>query len=632
MITYFAGKYDVAVIGAGHAGIEAALASARLGCKTLIFTINMDAVGNCPCNPSIGGTAKGHLVREIDALGGEMGKTADECFLQMRMLNRGKGPAVHSLRAQIDRMKYASVMKHKLELTENLELRQAEIVEVKKTEDEEYPWQIFTQMGAEYLLKKLIIATGTYLGGRIYVGEVSYEGGPDGTFAATKLGQSLRDLGLPLRRFKTGTPARVLRSSIDFSQLDEQQGDEPPEAFSFETDDMGENSVVCHISWTNEKTKDIILENIHRSPLYGGMIEGIGPRYCPSLEDKIMRFPDKERHQLFIEPCGLNTEEMYLQGMSSSLPEEVQLKFYHTIKGLENAVVMRPAYAIEYDCVDPLTMSATLEFKDFPGLYGAGQFNGSSGYEEAAAQGLVAGVNAALSVLGREPFVFERSSSYIGTLIDDLITKGANEPYRMMTSRSEYRLVLRQDNADKRLTPIGRKIGLVTDTRWERFCKKQEQIEAELKRINETTLSPTDLLNNILVSRETSPVVSGVSLADLLRRPQISYKDLEQVDVNRPDYPTSVFEQAEIEVKYAGYIKKQLDRVEQVQRMQEKELPDDIDYKEILGLRLEAQEKLNKIRPRNIAQASRISGVSPADISVLVIWLTSYRKKGGDKE
>ncbi|MBR2723979.1 MAG: tRNA uridine-5-carboxymethylaminomethyl(34) synthesis enzyme MnmG [Ruminococcus sp.] len=631
MTTYQAGKFDVAVIGAGHAGIEAALACARLGCKTAIFTINMDAVGNCPCNPSIGGTAKGHLVREIDALGGEMGKTADECFLQMRMLNRGKGPAVHSLRAQIDRLKYASVMKHKLELQKNLQLRQAEIVDVKKTDDVDYPWQITTQMGAEFFLKKLIIATGTYLGGRIYVGEVSYEGGPDGTFAATRLGTSLRDLGLPLRRFKTGTPARVLRSSIDFSELQEQAGDEPPEAFSFMTEDMGENSVVCHISWTNENTKNIILENIHRSPLYGGMIEGIGPRYCPSLEDKIMRFPDKERHQLFIEPCGMNTEEMYLQGMSSSLPEEVQLKFYHTIKGLENAVVMRPAYAIEYDCVDPLTMSATLEFKDFPGLYGAGQFNGSSGYEEAAAQGLVAGVNAALSVLGKEPMVLERSSSYIGTLIDDLITKGANEPYRMMTSRSEYRLILRQDNADKRLTPIGREIGLVTDERWESFLRKQQQIEEELQRINSTTLSPSDELNAILVSRETSAVVSGVSLADLLRRPQISYKDLETVDTNRPDLSKSVFEQAEIEIKYAGYIKKQLDRVEQVQRMQEKELPVDIDYKEISGLRLEAQEKLNKIKPRNIAQASRISGVSPADISVLVIWLSGSKRKGGEQ-
>ncbi len=633
MKTYQAGKFDIAVIGAGHAGIEAALAAARLGCSTLIFTINMDAVGNCPCNPSIGGTAKGHLVREIDALGGEMGKTADACFLQMRMLNRGKGPAVHSLRAQIDRLKYASFMKHKLELQENLQLRQAEIVDISKTDDEEYPWQITTQMGAEFLLKKVIVATGTYLGGRIYVGEVSYEGGPDGTFAATKFGQSLRNLGLPLRRFKTGTPARVLRSSIDFSELDEQHGDEPPEPFSFETEDLGENKVVCHISWTNDKTKNIILENIHRSPLYGGMIEGIGPRYCPSLEDKIMRFPDKERHQLFIEPCGENTEEMYLQGMSSSLPEEVQLKFYHTIKGLENAVVMRPAYAIEYDCVDPLAMWATLEFKEFKGLYGAGQFNGSSGYEEAAAQGLVAGVNAALAVMGKEPLILERAGSYIGTLIDDLITKGANEPYRMMTSRSEYRLILRQDNADKRLTPIGRKIGLVTDERWEHFLIKQKQIEEELERINRTTLSPTEELNNILVSRETSTVTTGVSLADLLRRPQISYKDLTPVDVNRPELPRSVFEQAEIEIKYAGYIKKQLDRVEQVQRMQEKELPADLDYKEITGLRLEAQEKLNKIRPRNIAQASRISGVSPADISVLVIWLTSgRRRKGGENQ
>ncbi len=633
MKTYHAGKFDIAVIGAGHAGIEAALAAARLGCSTLIFTINMDAVGNCPCNPSIGGTAKGHLVREIDALGGEMGKTADECFLQMRMLNRGKGPAVHSLRAQIDRLKYAQMMKHKLELQENLQLRQAEIVDVSRTDDAEYPWKILTQMGAEYLLKKLIIATGTYLGGRIYVGEVSYEGGPDGTFAATKLGESLKNLGLPLRRFKTGTPARVLRSSIDFSELDEQCGDEPPEPFSFETENMGENKVVCHISWTNDNTKQIILDNIHRSPLYGGMIEGIGPRYCPSLEDKIMRFPDKQRHQLFIEPCGENTEEMYLQGMSSSLPEEVQLDFYHTIKGLENAVVMRPAYAIEYDCVDPLTMWSTLEFKDFAGLYGAGQFNGSSGYEEAAAQGLVAGVNAALAVKGKEPMILERSGSYIGTLIDDLITKGANEPYRMMTSRSEYRLILRQDNADKRLTPIGREIGLVTDERWERFLKKQEQIEAEIERVNKTSLSPTAELNDVLVSRETSPVTSGVTVADLLRRPQISYKDLTNIDVNRPELPTSVLEQVEIEIKYAGYIKKQLDRVEQVQRMQEKELPADIDYYQISGLRLEAQEKLSKIKPRNIAQASRISGVSPADISVLVIWLTANRRrKGGDNQ
>ncbi len=631
MITYNAGKYDIAVIGAGHAGIEAALAASRLGAKTLIFTINMDAVGNCPCNPSIGGTAKGHLVREIDALGGEMGKTADESFLQMRMLNRGKGPAVHSLRAQIDRMQYAQIMKHKLELQENLELRQAEIVDVKNIEGADYPWEVTTQMGAVFSVRKVIVATGTYLGGRIFVGEVSYEGGPDGTFAATKFSESLKNLGIPLRRFKTGTPARVLKSSIDFSSLEAQAGDEPPEAFSFETEDMGENKVLCHISWTNEKTKEIILDNIHRSPLYGGVIEGIGPRYCPSLEDKIMRFSEKERHQLFIEPCGLNTEEMYLQGMSSSLPEEVQLKFYHTIKGLENAVVMRPAYAIEYDCVDPLSLKATLEFKDLPGLYGAGQFNGSSGYEEAAAQGLVAGINAALSVKGEEPFILDRSNSYIGTLIDDLITKGANEPYRMMTSRSEYRLILRQDNADKRLTPLGRKIGLVTDERWERYLRKQEEIEKELARVNSTTLSPSEKLNEILVSRETSPVTTGVRLSELLKRPQISYEDLKEVDTERPLLSRAVFEQVEIEIKYEGYIKKQLDRVEQVNRMKERSLPSDVDYKDISGLRLEAQEKLNKIKPANIAQASRISGVSPADISVLIIWLTKHLREKGEK-
>lgn len=622
MVTYKAGNYDVAVIGAGHAGIEAALAAARLGMKTLIFTINMDNVGNCPCNPSIGGTAKGHLVREIDALGGEMGKTADECFLQMRMLNRGKGPAVHSLRAQIDRVKYSQTMKHKIELQENLELRQAEIVSINNIEADEYSWELTTQMGAVFSVKKVIIATGTFLGGKIFVGEVSYEGGPDGTFAATALGKSLKEMGLPLRRFKTGTPARVLRSSIDFSELSEQAGDEPPQPFSFETENMGENKVLCHISWTNENTKQIILDNIHRSPLYGGAIEGIGPRYCPSLEDKIMRFKDKERHQLFIEPCGLDTEEMYLQGMSSSLPEEVQVKFYHTIKGLENAVVMRPAYAIEYDCVDPLSLTATLEFKNFKGLYGAGQFNGSSGYEEAAAQGLIAGINAALSVLGKEPFILDRSSSYIGTLIDDLITKGANEPYRMMTSRSEYRLILRQDNADARLTPLGYNIGLISQERYEKFLKKQAEIKEEIERIENTTLPPSEELNRILVSRETSPVTTGVKIADLLRRPQITYEDLKELDANRPERHSSVFEEAEIEVKYAGYIKKQLDRVEQVNRMREKALPTDIDYREITGLRLEAQEKLNKIKPINIAQASRISGVSPADISVLVIWLS----------
>ena len=618
-MSYFAGKFDVAVIGAGHAGIEAALASARLGCKTAVFTINMDAVGNCPCNPSIGGTAKGHLVREIDALGGEMGKTADECMLQMRMLNRGKGPAVHSLRAQIDRRKYSESMKHKLELQENLELHQAEIVKLDECGDF---WKVTTRMGAEYEVKAVIIATGTYLGGRIYIGEVSYDSGPDGIFPATFLGQSLKDLGLSLRRFKTGTPARVLRSSIDFSELEEQSGDEPIVPFSYDTEDELENKVVCHISWTNEKTKQIILDNIHRSPLYSGMIHGVGPRYCPSLEDKIVRFSDKERHQLFIEPCGENTEEMYLQGMSSSLPEEVQLAFYHSIKGLENAVVMRPAYAIEYDCVDPLQMNNTLEFINHPGLYGAGQFNGSSGYEEAAAQGLVAGINAALKIKGEEPMILDRAGSYIGTLVDDLVTKGANDPYRMMTSRSEYRLILRQDNADDRLTPIGRKIGLISDTRYEKFLEKQDLKKQELKRIKSKVIAPSQELNDILVSRETSPISTGVKLVDLIKRPQLSYEALKEIDMDRPDLNPNIFEQIEVEVKYEGYIKKQLAQVEQMRRMETKLLPPDIDYSTITGLRLEAQEKLNKVHPSNLGQASRISGVSPADISVLVIWLS----------
>ena len=622
MTTYFAGNYDVAVIGAGHAGIEAALASARLGCKTAIFTINMDAVGNCPCNPSIGGTAKGHLVREIDALGGEMGKTADECFLQSRMLNRGKGPAVHSLRAQIDRRKYSDTMKHKLELQENLELRQAEIVDIQKSEN---GYTLTTRMLAVYECKAVIIATGTYLGGRIFVGEVSYESGPDGIFPATELGKSLKNLGLPLRRFKTGTPARVLKSSIDFSELEVQKGDEPPQPFSYETENLGENKVDCHISWTNDNTKQVILENIHRSPLYAGRIEGVGPRYCPSFEDKIMRFKDKPRHQLFIEPCGLSTEEMYLQGMSSSLPEEVQLKFYHTIKGLEHCVIMRPAYAIEYDCVDPLAMNATLEFKDFPNLYGAGQFNGSSGYEEAAAQGLVSGINAALKVLGREQIIFTRDNSYIGTLVDDLVTKGANEPYRMMTSRSEYRLVLRQDNADERLTPLGYEIGLISDDRYNKFLKKQEQKKAEIKRLKSTVIAPTEEVNKILVSRETSEITTGVRLIDLLKRPQLGYEELKTVDTDRPDLNPNIFEQVEIEIKYEGYIQKQLKQVEQMRKLETKLLPKNFDYREIKGLRLEAQEKLNKIKPLNIGQASRISGVSPADISVLLIWLAQNK-------
>lgn len=624
VMNYLAGEYDVAVVGAGHAGIEAALAAARLGCKTAIFTINMDAVGNCPCNPSIGGTAKGHLVREIDALGGEMGKTADECFLQSRMLNRGKGPAVHSLRAQIDRRKYSTVMKHKLELQNNLDLRQAEITDIEKVDG---GYNLTTRMLAVFKCKTVIIATGTYLGGRIFVGEVSYESGPDGIFPAAFLGASLKKLGLPLRRFKTGTPARVLRSSIDFSELEVQKGDEPPQPFSYETENLGENKVECHISWTNDETKQIILENIHRSPLYAGKIEGVGPRYCPSFEDKIMRFKDKPRHQLFIEPCGLDTEEMYLQGMSSSLPEEVQLKFYHTIKGLEHCLVMRPAYAIEYDCVDPLAMNPTLEFKDFGGLFGAGQFNGSSGYEEAAAQGLVAGINAAMKVLGREPVIFDRSESYIGTLVDDLVTKGANEPYRMMTSRSEYRLVLRQDNADERLTPLGHKIGLISDERYAKYLKKQELKKEELKRLKNTVISPDDEVNKILVSRETSEITTGVRLIELMKRPQLGYDALKSIDKTRPELDPNIFEQVEIEIKYEGYIQKQLKQVEQMKKLEVKQLPKDFDYNEIEGLRLEAREKLNKIKPLNIGQASRISGVSPADISVLLIWLAQNNRR-----
>lgn len=619
---YLAGNYDVAVIGAGHAGIEAGLAAARLGCRTAVFTINLDAVGNCPCNPSIGGTAKGHLVREIDALGGEMGKTADECFLQMRMLNRGKGPAVHSLRAQIDRRKYADIMKHKLELQRNLDLRQAEVVSLNRDED---IWSVETRLGAVFKCKTVIVATGTFLGGKVYVGDVSYESGPDGMFSAAFLGQSIRDLGISTRRFKTGTPARVLKSSIDFSNLEIQPGDENPIPFSYETENLGDNKVVCHISYTNERTKEIILNNIHRSPLYGGKIEGIGPRYCPSIEDKIMRFSEKPRHQLFIEPCGLETEEMYIQGMSSSLPEDVQINFYHTIPGLENALIMRSAYAIEYDCIDPIQLDATLEFTSYPGLYGAGQFNGSSGYEEAAAQGLIAGINAARKVLNKEPFVLDRASSYIGTLIDDLVTKGVSDPYRMMTSRSEYRLILRQDNADTRLTPLGREIGLISDERWEKFQIKQKLIEQEYKRLSKTVISPTDRLNEILVSRETSPITTGIRLIELMKRPQLGYDSLKEIDTTRPNLDKNIFEQVEIEVKYEGYIRRQAAQIEQMRRLEKKALPKHTDYKNISGLRLEAQEKLNKVRPQNIGQASRISGVSPADISVLVIWLSQHK-------
>ena len=549
-----------------------------------------------------------------------MGRTADASFIQSRMLNLGKGPAVHSLRAQIDRREYSKIMKHKLELQDNLHLKQAEIISIDKNEDG--TWQAVTQMNAVYQAKAIIIATGTFLGGRIYVGEVSYAGGPDGLFPANQLGDSLKHLGLRLRRFKTGTPARVLRSSIDFTNLEEQHGDEPVVPFSYDTLEPGENKVTCHVAWTNEDTKKVILENIHRSPLYSGQIEGVGPRYCPSLEDKIVRFADKERHQVFIEPCGLDTEEMYLQGMSSSLPEEVQLAFYRTVKGLEHVEIMRCAYAIEYDCVDPLQMEATLEFQDIPGLYGAGQFNGSSGYEEAAAQGLIAGINAAHKIQGKEPFVLDRASSYIGTLIDDLITKGVTDPYRMMTSRSEYRLVLRQDNADERLTPKGREIGLIGDDRWNRFTEKQRQKEQEYARAKKTVISPSEKVNEILVACGTTPIQTGTKLIDLIRRPQLNYEVLTEVDSERPDYPKAVFEGAEIEMKYDGYIKRQKADIEEMRRLEQKVLPKDVNYHELVGLRKEAQEKLQQVKPANIGLASRISGVSPADISVLLIWLS----------
>lgn len=627
MKSYDAGAVDVAVIGAGHAGIEAGLAAARLGCETVVFTINLDAVGNCPCNPSIGGTAKGHLVREIDALGGEMGKTADACMIQSRMLNLGKGPAVHSLRAQIDRNQYARMMKHKLELQERLILRQAEVVDISPCEG---AWQVTTRLGAVYRAGAVIICTGTFLGGKIFTGEVAYESGPDGMFPAAFLPDSLKRLGMSLRRFKTGTPARVLRSSVDFSRLEVQHGDEEIVPFSFDTEGELSNRAVCHVSWTNEETHQVIRENIHRSPLYAGLIEGVGPRYCPSIEDKVMRFPDKQRHQLFLEPCGLETEELYLQGMSSSLPEEVQEAFYHTIPGLEKVRLMRSAYAIEYDCCDPLQLEASLEFRDWPGLYGAGQFNGSSGYEEAAAQGLIAGVNAARKLQGHTPLILDRSTSYIGTLIDDLITKGVTDPYRMMTSRSEYRLVLRQDNADERLTPIGRELGLISERRWEKFQEKQRQKEQELKRVTETVLPPSDELNRVLVSRGTTEVTTGVRLSELLKRPQLTYQDLTELDRGRPALPGAVLEGVEIQLKYEGYIRRQLADIEEMRRVECKALPSNMDYQQIRGLRLEAAEKLEKVRPANLGQAGRVSGVSPADISVLMIWLSAQEQRGGE--
>ncbi len=615
---YNAGEYEVAVIGGGHAGVEAALSAARLGCKTIMFTISVDWVGNMPCNPSIGGTAKGHLVRELDALGGEMGKAADKNTLQSRMLNLGKGPAVHSLRAQIDRRAYSEYMKHAVELQENLDVKQCEITDIYR---ENEVWHCISKLGADFSCRSVVIATGTFLGGRVYVGEVNYASGPDGNFPATALAESLKRLGLPLRRFKTGTPARVSRDSIDFSTLEVQEGDSRVVPFSYSTETPPENKVVCHISYTNDETKRVILENINRSPLYAGEIEGVGPRYCPSIEDKIVRFADKKRHQFFIEPCGINTEEMYLQGLSSSLPEEVQIELYKTVPCLKDVKIMRNAYAIEYDCVDPTAMRATLEMKDFPCLYGAGQFNGSSGYEEAAAQGLIAGINAALKVKGKEPLILSRASSYIGTLIDDLVTKGCSDPYRMMTSRSEYRLLLRQDNADERLMPTGRKLGLIDDKTYAAFLLRKEQKEREIERLKNSFLAPNEELNRLLEENGTAPISTGTRLSDLVKRPQISYDMLATFDKERPELPFSVREKVETEIKYEGYIARQQAQVNEMLRLEGKAIPNDIDYAAVYGLRLEAVEKLNKIRPANIGQASRISGVSPADISVLLIYL-----------